>query len=395
MPKTATAGQMPARFRLKCLTLAKDPRYEKIALILQKQFYEIGVDMEIEALPARDLISRLRSGNFDLVLMERTSGRSLAWTYLSFHSSQNPAGYTAADKVLDRLRQTTADSGVRTAVSDLQQIFHDDPPAIFIFWPKVARVVSSKFVVPDEGGKDRHEQILALASGHVRSMRRITSRFVLLIASAAIAPLVVYGVISLINLRNGTISSVREGSQRVADQVAEQIGQYVAHNTRVLRSLGLTLRGIYLEPWQQSRVIKDYLIDFPEFREISFFGAGGRLIATSRPGDSTLSIPAATDVDANGIYIAPLQLDDDGLPRTTIAVRVVPAGSGGWLGSRRDCTRRAVANGRPRPRRHAGVCASHRRGPAPHRARQSEQEASRGVEQRRHRREIRGTGVRP
>ena len=163
-------------------------------------------------------------------------------------------------------------------------------------------------------------------------MRRITSRFVLLIASAAIAPLVVYGVISLINLRNGTISSVRQGSQRVADQVAEQIGQYVAHNTRVLRSVGLTLRGIYLEPWQQSRVIKDYLIDFPEFREISFFGAGGRLIATSRPSDSTLSIPAATDVDANGIYIAPLQLDDDGLPRTTIAVRVVPAGQeAGWV----------------------------------------------------------------
>ena len=145
---------MPARFRLKCLTLAKDTRYEKIALILQKQFYEIGVDMEIEALPVRELISRLGSGKFDLVLMERTSGRSLAWTYLSFHSSQNPAGYTAADKVLDHLRQTTANAGVRTAVSDLQQIFHDDPPAIFIFWPKVARVVSSKFVVPDEGGKD-------------------------------------------------------------------------------------------------------------------------------------------------------------------------------------------------------------------------------------------------
>ena len=79
-------------------------------------------------------------------------------------------------------------------------------------------------------------------------------------------------------------------------------------------------------------MLKDYLIDFPEFREISFFGAGGRLIATSRPGDSTLSIPAATDVDADGIYIAPLQIDDDGLPRTTIAVRVVPAGQeAGWV----------------------------------------------------------------
>ena len=66
MPKTSsTPGQMPSRFRLKCLTLAKDARYEKIALILQKQFYEIGVDMEIEALPGEELISRFSSGNFD------------------------------------------------------------------------------------------------------------------------------------------------------------------------------------------------------------------------------------------------------------------------------------------------------------------------------------------
>ncbi len=55
---------------------------------------------------------------------------------------------------------------MRTAVSDLQQIFHDDPPAIFIAWPKVARVVSAKFVVPDEEGlrspgSGRHEQHLA------------------------------------------------------------------------------------------------------------------------------------------------------------------------------------------------------------------------------------------
>ena len=89
-------------------------------------------------------------------------------------------------------------------------------------------------------------------------MRRITSRFVLLIASAAIAPLVVYGAISLLNLKQGTQSSVSEGNQRVADQVAEQIGQYIANNTRVLKSVGLTLRGIGLEPWQQSRVLKDY-----------------------------------------------------------------------------------------------------------------------------------------
>jgi peptide/nickel transport system substrate-binding protein len=147
-------GRMPSRLRFRCLTLAKDLRYEKIALVIQKQLYEIGVDMEIEPLSSQELVKRLTSGQFDTVLFERTSGRSLAWTYLTFHSSMNSNGYTAADGVLDRLRRTTDEGEVRTAVSDLQQIFHNDPPAIFIAWPQVARVVSTKFVVPEEKGRD-------------------------------------------------------------------------------------------------------------------------------------------------------------------------------------------------------------------------------------------------
>jgi hypothetical protein len=63
-------------------------------------------------------------------------------------------GYTAADTVLDVMRTTTDEAKIRTAVSDLQQTFFDDPPAIFIAWPRVARVVSNKFVVPEEKGRD-------------------------------------------------------------------------------------------------------------------------------------------------------------------------------------------------------------------------------------------------
>jgi ABC-type transport system substrate-binding protein len=147
-------GHMPSRLRITCLTLAKDQRYEKIALVLQKQLYEIGVDMEIVTLPTQELVRRLESGDFDTVLIERTSGRSLAWAYFFFHSSISKSGYTAADAVLDRMRKTTDDAAIRTAVSDLQQVFFDDPPAIFLAWPRVARVVSNRFVVPDEKGRD-------------------------------------------------------------------------------------------------------------------------------------------------------------------------------------------------------------------------------------------------
>jgi signal transduction histidine kinase len=155
-------------------------------------------------------------------------------------------------------------------------------------------------------------------------MKRITSRFVLLIASAAIAPLVAYGAVSLIGLDQGTRSSVTDGNLRVAQQVASRIGQYVDNNTRVLRSIGLSLRSTELQEWQQARVLRDYVLDFPEFREVSFFAGSGRVLATSKLSGATLSIPMAGSVSADGVFIAPVQLDEDGLPRTIIAVRVTP-----------------------------------------------------------------------
>jgi signal transduction histidine kinase len=163
-------------------------------------------------------------------------------------------------------------------------------------------------------------------------MTRITSRFILLIASAAVAPLVLYGAISLYNLQSGTEHSVREGNQRVARQVAEQIKQYIDHNQRVLRALGLQLGAAGLEPWQQARIIKDYALQFQELREISFFTGGGRLIATSRVTGARLTIPDAATVSPQGLAIAPIELDDDSLPTTTLSVRVEPSDrQSAWL----------------------------------------------------------------
>ncbi len=91
--KPATQGQMPSRFRLRCLTVAKESRFEKIALVLQKQLYEIGVDMQIEALTTDEMVKRLSVGDFDTILIQRASGRSLGWTYSTFHSTRMPIGY--------------------------------------------------------------------------------------------------------------------------------------------------------------------------------------------------------------------------------------------------------------------------------------------------------------
>lgn len=145
---------MPSRFRFTCLTMANDARYERLASLLQKQFEDINVDMQVEALPYRTLRERIGRGQFDAILLERASARSLAWTYLAYHSSMAPFGYTAADAALDRLRRSTNDQETRAAVNDLQTIFRDDPPAVFLMWPTVVRAVSTRFQVPGETGRD-------------------------------------------------------------------------------------------------------------------------------------------------------------------------------------------------------------------------------------------------
>jgi signal transduction histidine kinase len=155
-------------------------------------------------------------------------------------------------------------------------------------------------------------------------MTGITARFVMLIATAAVAPLIAYGVVSVTRLRSGTEQSVSQGNLRVARQVAEQIRQYFEHNERVLRSAGIELRTRGLEDWQRSRILKDYVLDFPEFREISMFDAGGRVLATSRLATPQVTVPKGASAGQSDMHIAPVQMDDDALPTTTIAVRVTP-----------------------------------------------------------------------
>ena len=154
-------------------------------------------------------------------------------------------------------------------------------------------------------------------------MRRITSRFVLTIATAAVLPLVIYGALSISSLRGGTETSVREGNLNVATQVAEQVNMYVQHNVRTLQAVGAELGATGLTAWQQERILKDYVLQFPEFKEITLFDSSGAPLATGAAlGISRLSIPEAARKHPETPYIAPLTVDNDLLPTTTIAVQL-------------------------------------------------------------------------
>lgn len=158
VPHSPVPGRMPSRLRFTCL-IFDDPRWEQTALLLQKQLFDIGVEMEFEALPFVELTERMSQGKFDAFLFEYASARSLTWAYYTWHSSQpipySPRiGYRAADRVLDRLRHATTDQEIRVHVGELQRTLYEDPPAIFIAWPYSSRAVSTSFEVPVEANTD-------------------------------------------------------------------------------------------------------------------------------------------------------------------------------------------------------------------------------------------------
>jgi peptide/nickel transport system substrate-binding protein len=150
------SGRMPSRLRFSCLLVATEQAYDRLALYLQRQFADVGVDMQLEPVSYAEFVQRVKAGQFDAFLMELVSARSLTWTYGFWHSS-NPffkTGYSSADATLERMRSATSDEDTRSAVAELQRVLYDDPPAIFIAWPETTRAVRATFEVPADSNPD-------------------------------------------------------------------------------------------------------------------------------------------------------------------------------------------------------------------------------------------------
>ena len=160
-------------------------------------------------------------------------------------------------------------------------------------------------------------------------MRTITSRLVMLVATAAVAPLVLFGAVSVYSLRAGTRQSVIQGNLNVAARAAEQIEQYMENHVSRLRLLADTLHDTQLEPWQQTQVLTNLVLDFEGLGELTLFGPDRTVVATSRLGGPTVQPPQVLTSEPS---IAPVTIDDDFLPTTTVSLTIMGLGeANGWL----------------------------------------------------------------
>jgi signal transduction histidine kinase len=173
---------------------------------------------------------------------------------------------------------------------------------------------------------------LARDAERERPVKTITARFVMLVATAAVLPLVLYGVVSISSLLSATRQSVRQGNLNVATRAAEQVQLYVTTTTKILEALAADLRHTALEPWQQERILKNYVLAFPEFREVTLFDETGAVVASSRVGPPRIVLPPERAFAGGDLYLSPFTLDDDLLPTLTAAIRLNRFDrSNGWL----------------------------------------------------------------
>jgi signal transduction histidine kinase len=163
-------------------------------------------------------------------------------------------------------------------------------------------------------------------------IRHIATRLALLLGIAAVLPLLAYGVISIFSLQRGTRQSVVNGNQNVALRAAEEIRRYVLTNTELLKALAADLQNTGLETWQQDRILKNYVLQFREFREITLFDEGGATVASSRVGAPRIAVPKDARLSIDGVSMSPIKVDEDLLPTSTFAIHLTRLNQpSGWL----------------------------------------------------------------
>jgi peptide/nickel transport system substrate-binding protein len=160
LPSNPVKGEIRKRFSFRCLVYNEDPLYERMAQLLQRYLFDVGIVMDIELVNLKDLIERSSQGDYDAFLLQMHSGRTMDYTYRFWRSGAgaeakalNP-GYTGADVLLDELRESISEEKTARIVQNLVDRFHRDVPAVFIAWTEMTRAVSTQFDVGEANGQD-------------------------------------------------------------------------------------------------------------------------------------------------------------------------------------------------------------------------------------------------
>jgi ABC-type oligopeptide transport system substrate-binding subunit len=151
----------PARLRFTCLVPEGFIIYEHLALEVQKQLSEVGVDIKFDVQKFSTYNIRARDGEFEAVMVDLASGPGLSRSSIFWRSPDRSEvlksfGYRnpETETLFESLHAATSDSQARPIIRALQTAFAQNPPAIFLAWNERARAVRGDFQIAVEQGTD-------------------------------------------------------------------------------------------------------------------------------------------------------------------------------------------------------------------------------------------------
>lgn len=148
----------------------------------------------------------------------------------------------------------------------------------------------------------------------------ITRRMALLVTTAAVVPLLIFGLVARSTLRATTQRTVLETHASIASRAAEAIDLYLRSSERLALSAASDLVGTGLSRAQQERVLFNHVTNAREIRSLTLYDASGAPVASSALGpDPPPPLPAHADAP---VTLMPVDLDEDQLPRTRMILRL-------------------------------------------------------------------------
>jgi len=157
-------------------------------------------------------------------------------------------------------------------------------------------------------------------------MKRISTKLIILLVSAALIPLVLFGIFSIMASRAANYHSVSEGNLNVAKRAADQIELYVQNGTQIFKGIAENVNRTHLQPWQKETIIKNYVINFEQFHEIYLTDRSGMQVATTELGAELADRSKHTAVITalkGETYRSAVYISDQLVPTMTIALPVI------------------------------------------------------------------------
>ena len=149
-----------------CLVPANFSILERVALVVQRQFGDIGVRMRLESLAPDAFNRRIVSGEFDAALISVLGGPSATVFHRLWHSPgakpgwnfwgyRNAAVDAALDAAVDARAGAAGEAEFSAAIARFEAAVREDPPAVFLAWNQTVQAVSRRFTLPrDSEGRD-------------------------------------------------------------------------------------------------------------------------------------------------------------------------------------------------------------------------------------------------